>query len=309
MRARTLIGFFLVASFIACGGPEEVFNAKGGLTGTAGTLGGAGTTGTAGTGDPSGLAGTNGAAGTAIDPTGLAGTNGQAGTGGAGTTAAAGTTGQAGTTAAAGTSGAAGTRAAAGTTGSAGTTAAAGTTGTAGTSAAAGTSGAAGTGAAGTAASTGPTTRIDSNGTAAGGWSADVNVTGGNGGLTNNDPVNVTGVANAAPQTVYQTTRIGSFTYTIPGFTGPHTVRLHFCETYFPQGADTVASAIGKRKCNVSINGKQVLPNYDIIMKSGAKMKAVVEQFTEPPNAQGQYVIQFTTVSDNCALGGLEILP
>jgi hypothetical protein len=38
-------------------------------------------------------------------------------------------------------------------------------------------------------------------------------------------------------------------------------------------------------------------------------MKAVVEQFNVAANAQGQYVIQFQTVKDNCAVGGIEILP
>jgi hypothetical protein len=99
----------------------------------------------------------------ATDDTGSAGTSGNQ-TGGAGTSAAAGTTGAAGTngaagtSAAAGTNGAAGTSAAAGSNGAAGTSAAAGSNGAAGTKGAAGTTGAAGTsGAAGTQGNVTPT--------------------------------------------------------------------------------------------------------------------------------------------------------
>jgi hypothetical protein len=112
--------------------------------------------------------------------------------------------------------------------------------------------------------------------------------------------------ANAAPQTVYQTTLIGNgFSYTIPGYTGSHTVRLHFCETYFPPAGDTMGG-VGRRTCNVAINGTMVLTNYDIFAKVG-KDKADVESFTATANASGQFVIQFTATKDNCAIGGVEI--
>src|SRR6185503_4772601 len=206
--------------------------------------------------------------------------------GGAGTTGAAGT-------AAAGTTGAAGRAGGAGTTGAAGTGAAgrgaAGTTGAAGT-AAAGTTGAAGTGAAGTMVPTGPLTRIDAAGTAAGGWAADANFVGGRAGQVTTAAIDTSGVTNPAPQTVYQTTRIGTFTYTVPGYMANtmHTARIHFCETYWPPVGDTMGG-VNRRTCNVSINGKQVLMNYDIFMKAGAKNMAVVAASTEPANGAGQY--------------------
>jgi beta-galactosidase len=49
----------------------------------------------------------------------------------------------------------------------------------------------------------------------------------------------------------------------------------------------------------VSINGTQVLTNFDIFASAGAKNQALIEQFTENANASGQYVIQCTTVNDN----------
>src|SRR5262249_16936906 len=58
-----------------------------------------------------------------------------------------------------------------------------------------------------------------------------------NGGSTINhaNTINLSGVTNPAPAAVYQTARIGNFTYTIPGFAAgsTQTVRLHFAETFF----------------------------------------------------------------------------
>ena len=153
-----------------------------------------------------------------------------------------------------------------------------------------------------------PTLRIDSAGVANAPFLADEDFTGGNPGQAVNGAIDVT-APNAAPQAVYQTTRIGAFSYTIPGYTANslHTVRLHFAETYFPPAGDTMGGA-NRRICNVTINGAAALTGYDIFVKAGnAKMKAVVETFSLAANATGQYVIQFTPTKDNCALGGLEV--
>ena len=71
------------------------------------------------------------------------------------------------------------------------------------------------------------------------------------------------------------------------------------CETYF----DTA----GARTFNVTLNGTQVLTAFDIRGTSGAKNKAIVQQFTSAANASGQYVIQFTTVVNNSLVSGIEI--
>ena len=123
------------------------------------------------------------------------------------------------------------------------------------------------------------------------------------GGATINHPntIDLSGVTNPAPMAVYQTARIASFTYTIPGFTAgsSHTVRLHFAETYW--------GTAGSRIFNVTINGTPVLTNFDIFATAGAKNKAVIEQFTENANASGQYVIVFTPVKDNSLVSGIEV--
>jgi hypothetical protein len=113
--------------------------------------------------------------------------------------------------------------------------------------------------------------------------------------------IDTSGVSNPAPAAVYQSARIGNFTYTIPGFAAgsSHTVRLHFCETYF--------STTGSRVFDVSINGAAVLTNFDILAASGAQNKAIVESFTVPANGSGQYVVQFTSVANNSLVSALQV--
>jgi hypothetical protein len=171
-----------------------------------------------------------------------------------------------------------------------------GSTGAAGSGGAgAGGAGSGGAGAGGASAS-----KINSGGPAVSPFVADVDFAGGSA-INHADTINTSGVTNPAPAAVYQTGRLGNFTYTIPGFAAgsSHTVRLHMCETYF--------TTTGSRTFNVSINGAQVLSAYDIVAASGGKDKAVAPQFTASANAQGAYVIQFTSVVNNSLVSGIEI--
>jgi hypothetical protein len=151
-----------------------------------------------------------------------------------------------------------------------------------------------------TQAGTTGTVQINSGGPAVSPFAADMDFTGG-GTVNHANTIDLSGVTNPAPIGVYQTARIGSFKYTIPGFTSgsSHTVRLHFAETYW--------TATGSRIFNVNINGTPVLTNFDIFAAAGAKNKAVIEQFTANANSSGQYVITFTTVKDNSLVSGIEV--
>ena len=80
---------------------------------------------------------------------------------------------------------------------------------------------------------------------------------------------------------------------------GTYTVRLYFAETYW--------SAAGKRIFNVSINGTQVLTNFDIVAAAGAAKKGIVKSFTV--TTSGPVVVSFgRTAADNPAVSGLEVL-
>ena len=120
--------------------------------------------------------------------------------------------------------------------------------------------------------------------------------------ISHSNAIDISKVLNPAPVAVYQTGRIGNFTYTLGGFVpgSSATVRLHFAETYW--------TAAGLRTFNVSINGNQVLTNFDIFAAAGGQNVANIQQFSAPANASGQYVIQFTTLINNSLVNGIEIL-
>jgi hypothetical protein len=130
---------------------------------------------------------------------------------------------------------------------------------------------------------------------------ADVDFSGGST-INHANVIDLSSVTNPAPSAVYQTARIGNFTYTAPGFAAgsSHTVRLHFAETYF--------STAGSRTFNVHINGSQVLTNFDILAVAGAKNKAIVQSFSANADGAGSYAIQFTSVVNNSLVSGIEIL-
>jgi Malectin domain/Fibronectin type III domain len=148
---------------------------------------------------------------------------------------------------------------------------------------------------------------INSGGPAVSPFVADEDFTGGTT-IDHANTINTSKVTNPAPAAVYQsgrdTTAVGpgtTFSYTIGGFTAnsSHTVRLHFCETFF--------TAAGKRTFNVSINGTQVLTDFDIFATAGGENIANIQQFTETANVSGQYVIVFTSEVNNALISGIEI--
>src|SRR6202011_4188282 len=141
---------------------------------------------------------------------------------------------------------------------------------------------------------------INAGGAAVGSFLADQDYVGGTT-ISHANTINTTKVVNPAPAAVYQTGRVGNFTYTIGGFktVTNYIVRLHFCETYW--------AGPGMRVFNVSINGTQVLKNFDIFAAAGGQNIANIQQFTEPTNSSGQFAIQFTTLVNNALIDGIEI--
>ncbi len=144
--------------------------------------------------------------------------------------------------------------------------------------------------------------RINSAGDAVGPYSDDKYYSAGGRGVSQNT-VNTSGVTDPAPMTVYQTSRWGDNTYTIPGLTAgkQYTVRLHFAETLYGRA--------GVRIFDVEINGALVLDNYDIYSKAGGKNIAIVEEFTATANSSGRIVIEYIDAGpDAPKSNGIEIL-
>jgi glucuronoarabinoxylan endo-1,4-beta-xylanase len=129
---------------------------------------------------------------------------------------------------------------------------------------------------------------IDAGGAASGSWAADEDFSGGTAYTYTNAVTTSLLSGTVPPQTVLQSQRYGSFTYTIPGYTSgsSHTVTLYFVENY--------VTATGQREFNVLINGTQVLTNYDVYAAAGGQFKAVEKSFSTTANSSGQIVIQFS---------------
>ncbi len=142
---------------------------------------------------------------------------------------------------------------------------------------------------------------VNSGGSAAGQFTADANVVGGTIGATVTTTIDTSGLVAPAPQAVYQAERYGNFTYTFTGLISGVTykVRLHSAETYW--------TAVGQRRFNVTLNGTQVLTNFDIIAAAGAANKAVINEFNAIA-VGGQIVVQYVTVTDNARASGIEII-
>ncbi len=117
--------------------------------------------------------------------------------------------------------------------------------------------------------------------------------------------VDTSGAVNPAPPQVYQTFRYdgNNFSYNVPGLTpnAPYTVRLHF--------ADRDANGPGQRLMNVSINGTQVLTNFDVAAAAGGRNRAVVEQFAAQADNNGAIAIAFTAVQSYAFVNAIEVIP
>ena len=111
-------------------------------------------------------------------------------------------------------------------------------------------------------------------------WSADTNFSGG---ATNG---NGNAIAGTPDQALYQSERWGSpsFSYAFHVPQGPYQVTLKFAEIF--------DGAAGQRLMNISINGTQVLANFDVFADAGGMNKADDKVFNNiAPNGSGQIVI------------------
>ncbi len=144
--------------------------------------------------------------------------------------------------------------------------------------------------------------QINCGGSAAAPYIADVDFTDG-ATLTRLNTIDLSGVTNPAPTAVYQSQRYNNMSYTLPGFAAgsSNTIRLHFCDTKW--------TTVNSRLFNVTINGTQVLTNFDIVAAAGAGNKALAESFTLPANSAGQYVISFVGTKDAATVSGIEVGP
>jgi hypothetical protein len=138
------------------------------------------------------------------------------------------------------------------------------------------------------------------------GWVSDPNML--DGSTAHSDGSVDASVPNAAPAAVYAYERYSSdMTYHFPVPAGKaYTVRLHFAELF--------DSEKGERVENISVNGKRVLENFDILADAGKMNKAVVHEYRNvAPDANGVITIRVQATPNspdqNAKISGIEILP
>ena len=105
-------------------------------------------------------------------------------------------------------------------------------------------------------------------------------------------------IQNTTTPTLYQTVRYGNFQYQFTVPNGNYTVTLKFAEVYYPSA--------GQRVFNVSINGTQVLTNFDIVAQAGGMLRAVDKSFAVTV-ANGQITIQLSGVVDVGLVNAIQI--
>jgi hypothetical protein len=125
--------------------------------------------------------------------------------------------------------------------------------------------------------------------------------------------IDTSGVADPAPQSVYQSGREA-----VPGIHRSlqymafdkslhesYKVRLHFCENKY--------NAPGKRLFNVALMGTVVLRNFDIFAAARGAHKACVREFTAKAHKNDHGInmigIRFSNLKDQAIVSGIEVLP
>jgi len=109
-------------------------------------------------------------------------------------------------------------------------------------------------------------------------------------------------------QRLYNTRREGIFHYDIPLKPGVYELRLHFAETiYGPNNA--AGGGESSRVFGVAVNGRPVLPNFDVISDRDASTADVKVFKDVAPAADGSLHLDFTPVSNMPILNAIEISP
>jgi hypothetical protein len=105
--------------------------------------------------------------------------------------------------------------------------------------------------------------------------------------------IDLGGVADPAPLSVYQSYRYAptaSFQYTFTQLEAnqAHFVRLHF--------ADSTNTDPGQRIFNVNVNGQLMLNQVDVILEAGGPNRALIREFGVSPDAQGVLQLDFDSL-------------
>ncbi len=117
-------------------------------------------------------------------------------------------------------------------------------------------------------------------------------------------------ILNTFDDFIYRSERnSANFGYNIPVANGLYKVKLLFAETHFGAAGGTPSGGIGSRVFNVTLEGTQVLTNYDIFFKAGGAERAIIEEFDSLQITDGFINIAFTALVNKAKISGICVIP
>jgi hypothetical protein len=116
-------------------------------------------------------------------------------------------------------------------------------------------------------------------------------------------------IQGAADMTMYRTARSGDFSYDIPVKPGNYELRLHFVEATFGPGT-FAARGESSRVFSVSLNGRPLLTDFDILSDVGGAYRAFTRVFTGvSPSNDGMIHLKFIRQFDQPIINAIELEP
>jgi hypothetical protein len=115
-------------------------------------------------------------------------------------------------------------------------------------------------------------------------------------------------IARTREPKLYLTSRSGTFTYKIALPPGTYEMRLYFAETTYSP-ASTLGGGENSRVFNIQLNGKPLLPQFDIVADAGANTADVRVFKDVHPNPNGEVQLDFSGVLGVPMINAIEIVP
>ena len=116
-------------------------------------------------------------------------------------------------------------------------------------------------------------------------------------------------VARTLDPIIYETSRVGEFTYDIPLEPGIYELRLHFAETFFGPGTFAQGGE-SSRIFAIDLNGAPLLEDVDPMRDAGGNNAADVRVFKDiSPAPDGYLHLRFRRLRDDPFVNALEIIP
>ena len=109
---------------------------------------------------------------------------------------------------------------------------------------------------------------------------------------------------------IYRHMRNGDFRYDIPLDPGTYEVHLHFAETELADFISAESSGEGQRLFGVTINGKRVLEEFDVVADADGADVSDERVFRDISPAQDGFLhLNFASMRGAAMLSGVEVLP